>query len=172
MEKWRQIDGHPKHEVSDLGNIRNKKTGRIMKQFVNSRGYKVLMIDGAAERVHRLVAKAFIPTEDYSLDVNHIDGNKTNNTIKNLEWCTRSDNIRHAFKNGLSQSNLNDSSRRLGNNVMKEKTSRAVEVIETGVTYPSIKECAKEIGGFRVSISNCCHGKSKTHRGLHFRFKD
>lgn len=172
MEVWVGIKDHPKYEASSFGRIRNVKTGRILKQFINDKGYFVLSLDGKSQRVHRLIADSFYDGRHDWLDVNHIDGNKQNNHISNLEFCTRSENIRHAFNNGLSKSNLNDEHRSIGNSIMKEKTSRPVRVLETGVVYPSINECARSIGGHRMQILMCCRGEAKTHHGLHFEFVD
>lgn len=90
-----------KYEVSDNGEIRNAKTGRIVKQFVGSGGYMRTQIAGKTRQVHRLVALAFIPLVPGKEFVNHKDGDKQNNCVDNLEWCTRSENVRHAYDNSL-----------------------------------------------------------------------
>lgn len=90
-----------KHEVSNFGEIRNKATGKILKQFKGKDGYLRIQLDRRTQTVHRVVAKAFClktPGKDF---VNHIDGNKKNNSADNLEWCTRSENIKHAYTHGL-----------------------------------------------------------------------
>ena len=88
-----------------LGIDGRKLKGKILKPFLQNSGYLVvdLMISGHKEKhlVHRLIAKTFIKNYSESLDVNHIDGIKTNNILKNLECITRSENIIHAIKNGL-----------------------------------------------------------------------
>ena len=170
MELWVTVKDHPKYEVSSCGRVRNIKTGRILKQFTNTQGYYVLSIDGRSKRVHRLVADSFYDGDHTGLDVNHIDGNKKNNHISNLEWCTRSENVRHAFKLGLSKSNLNDEYRRSGTEAMKEKFSKPVRVIETGIIYPSVNECARETGCYAMQIRMCCNGKATHHHGLHFEY--
>lgn len=69
------------------------------------RGYYIVTLCKGKERktkkIHRLVAEAFIPNVENKLQVNHIDGNKLNNNVKNLEWCTDSENMIHAYKTGL-----------------------------------------------------------------------
>lgn len=102
MEFWKEVRDHPNYEVSNLGNVRNKKTGRMLRANPNRPdGYHRVGIDGKHQYVHRLVADTFYDGDHSHLDVNHIDGNKSNNALPNLEWCTRKENIQHAFINGL-----------------------------------------------------------------------
>lgn len=92
-----------KYEVSDLGCIRNKKTKRVLRQFVGKDGYMRTQFDGKTRTVHRVVATAFlhpVPGLDF---VNHKDGNKQNNAASNLEWCNRKENMCHAYNMGLKK---------------------------------------------------------------------
>ena len=102
-EFWLDVKEDPRYEVSNLGNVRNKKTGRYLTPNANREdGYYRVTINGKHKYVHRLVADAFFDGDKHQkLDVNHIDGNKRNNTLPNLEYCTRKENIRHAFDTGL-----------------------------------------------------------------------
>lgn len=102
MEKWLTIRNHPDYEVNNLGDVRNKKTNRILKPQLNrTDGYYRVALNGKCYYVHRLVADAFFDGDHDKIDVNHIDGNRLNNKLSNLEWCTRKENIRHAYINGL-----------------------------------------------------------------------
>jgi hypothetical protein len=92
------------YEVSDTGQVRNKKTGRELKQFVGKDGYLRTQIAGKTFVIHRLVAYAFVRNSTGKDFVNHIDGVKTNNCASNLEWCTRSENMKHAYALGLKVS--------------------------------------------------------------------
>lgn len=109
-EIWKDVDGFPNYEVSNKTKIRNKSTGRILKQCLDSSiGYMVVnLFDSATGKshrkyVHRIVAEAFIPNPENKRTINHIDCNKTNNDISNLEWATDSENMKHAFDNGLCE---------------------------------------------------------------------
>lgn len=93
------------YEIDTSGNVYSLATGRIkkpysvngyLKQSLRDRNHKE-----SKKYVHRLVAEAFIPNPDGLPEVNHKDCNKQNNAISNLEWCTRGENLRHAWKHGL-----------------------------------------------------------------------
>lgn len=110
MEEWKEIEEFDgKYSVSNSGQIKNTKRGTILKQVLNPTGYYMINVKPFGRqrksktfRVHREVAKAFIPNPDNLPQVNHIDGCKTNNHVSNLEWCTPSENARHAAELGLS----------------------------------------------------------------------
>lgn len=95
------VDISEKYEASSEGHIRNKKTMRMLKEFAGKDGYLRTQFDGKTRTIHRVIASAFIPTEEGKIFVNHIDGNKSNNAASNLEWCTREENIQHAYDHGL-----------------------------------------------------------------------
>ena len=98
MEEWRIISGFPKYEVSNKGRIRNTKTGRIMKASIDNRGYESVCLrkDGTSHtrRIHKLVAESFVGDVDNNLDVIHIDHDRSNNDLDNLQINTRSQNMR------------------------------------------------------------------------------
>ena len=110
MEQWKPIEGTDgKYEVSNLGRVRtNGKRPGLLKLTKQKSGYRYAMIqlsNGKQKncRVHRLVAEHFLPNPDNMKEVNHKDGNKDNNRADNLEWCTRSHNVKHSFDTGLKQ---------------------------------------------------------------------
>lgn len=116
-ENWKPVkDYEGIYEVSDTGLVRSLdrvdslkrfKRGVLKSPYDNGRGYLCVNLKAkgkqAQKTVHRLVAQAFIPNPDNLPEVNHIDGNKKNNHVSNLEWCTVSENKKHAFKKGLNK---------------------------------------------------------------------
>lgn len=161
MEEWKSHPDTNIYEISNEGRIKNRRTGRILKPSLNSNGYETVQLhyDGGAhsERVHRLVAKTFLDGEYYGLDVNHIDGNKTNNNVDNLEWCDRSGNIRHAFDTGLKNS---------------DHRKRKVRIIETDMNFDSLTDCARFLKCDRTEVAACLNGRQKTCRGYHLERLD
>ena len=105
MEEWKVIEGtNGDYEISSYGRLWSNITGKILKTHINSAGYMLsnIKIHGVKKRrqVHRMVAKAFIPNPENKPQVNHLDANRTNNRVDNLEWCTGSENTRYSFKIG------------------------------------------------------------------------
>lgn len=116
-EIWKPIEGYEGlYEISNLGRVKsiqyfnhvNNKSyprNKILKPLPNDRGYHRVDLSkfGRSKRyrIHRLVAEAFIPNPNNFPEINHIDGNKQNNSINNLEWCTRKHNMKEAYKLGL-----------------------------------------------------------------------
>ena len=95
-EFWKEVRDHPKYEVSNIGRVRNKKTGKMLSQSLNHpNGYMRVGLDRKHYYVHRLVADSFYDGDHTKMDVNHIDGNKLNNELPNLEWTMKKDNIEH-----------------------------------------------------------------------------
>lgn len=170
-EDWRPVVGFEgKYLVSNFGAVKSLRyeghaVERELCQATDSKGlgYKsVYLYSKQAKRcfklVHQLVASAFIPNPNGYREVNHIDGDPSNNRVDNLEWCTRSQNILHASK--------------VLKKPMARKFSKKVLCIETGEIFESGHAAAKAKGLCRHSIS-CVLGpkaKSKTAGGYHWKY--
>lgn len=108
MHEFKEIAGFNGYKINVIGTILNKKNFPITSRL-HKTGYLVVAIVkkkggvGYNQLVHRLVALTFLPNVLNCSDVNHIDGNKLNNNIDNLEWCTRKENIKHSYEIGLAK---------------------------------------------------------------------
>ena len=103
-DEWRVVPSFNLVLVSRSGQVKTADDGRLIKISDNGSGYKQIFLRRDGKRyvrlIHRLVAEAFIPNPEGKPEVNHIDANRWNNCVENLEWCTRKENLRHAYQIG------------------------------------------------------------------------
>lgn len=174
-EEFREIEGFPNYEISNTGRVRNKKNGNDKVPGTDLNGYfKVDLYRNSkrtTRKIHRLVADAFLPKDPNRLDINHKDGNKKNNNISNLERCTKSENMRHAYKKGLCKPHA--SYGMLGKkNPNAGIKKRAVRIIETGQVFESQSACERYLFGenSKSHINDCLRGRQKSVGGYHFEY--
>ena len=191
-EVWRLVtidDYGDKYSVSSLGRIRNNDTWEILKTHEIKGGYLRVNLyprgnskHGSKRRlVHRIVAFAFL-YDDYiegiTTDVNHIDGNKHNNSVENLEWCTRTHNAQHAQRTGLYDKHRQNLSERFSGkgNPMYGKgdrqrgknnpSAKAVICLNTGEVFETVTKASEWCNGSLSGIGKVCNGRQK-HSGTH-----
>lgn len=99
IEEWREVSSDSTYQVSNLGRTLSRR--KILTAFSDKFGYRYVRLPTGSKLIHRLVAIAFIDNPLNKPQVNHIDGNKSNNTYSNLEWCTAKENTAHGIETGL-----------------------------------------------------------------------
>lgn len=161
-EEWRPVAGYEGwYEVSNLGKVKRVRKSQgskcsILKNKTNTPYDRVCLYRNdqpVYKEVHRLVAEAFIPNSNSKSQVNHIDGNKRNNTVDNLEWCTARENILHSY-------------RVLGS---KNEYGQKVQCIETGEIFYSMRKACRAKGIGRTSLALHLSGKQGAVKGLHWK---
>lgn len=159
IEFWKPIIGYEGlYEVSNLGRVKslnynNTNQEGMLKPSYQSDGYLNITLCkfGKAKRyrIHRLVAEAFIPNPNNYPEVNHIDENKLNNCVENLEWCDRQYNQDYSLSKQVGQYDLNG-------NLIK--------------VYKSTREAERQTGYLSGVISYCCIGKIRTAYGYIWKY--
>ncbi len=162
-EIWCPINGYESiYEVSDKGRVRSLKFGkeRILKPRRNPEGYlKVCLYKNGEHKdykVHRLVAKIFIPNPDNLPEVNHRDENKENNSVQNLEWCDRKYNINYGTRN-----------QRISKPVLQ--FTKDGEFVRE---WKSTHDVERNLGYYNQNISSCCTGRYKSAYSFIWKYKD
>lgn len=167
-ETWMDVYDFPRYQVSDQGKVRNKRTHKIKSAHYDNDGYlKVTLmniINGnkktSRKTVHRLVAESFLGGPHPDLQVNHKNGVKDDNRVVNLEWCTGSENVKHAYATGIRKPSGG------------RGTIRPVRVTELNTVYPNLHECAKAIGSNSGNLSHYLHENKDTIKGYHVKYVD
>ena len=155
-EEWKVIKDYSNYEISNTGKVRNKITKNILKFLLNKDNYLYVDLyndnkkNATHKRIHRLVAETFLG--ESNLVVNHIDGNKHNNVVNNLEWVSPEENSKLASELGLYKTKL-------------------VKIKETNKIFRSIKDCAISINSHPSDISHSISNEKK-HKGLSFEYLD
>lgn len=156
MEIWKKIKGFEMYEISNLGNVRNTITNKILTPCDNGKGYMRVNLNHKTKYIHRLVAEAFIPNPNNWPVINHKDENKKNNDISNLEWCTVSYNNNYGTKNQRCAEKLYIPVYQydLNGNFIKRWDAASL-----------VKDISK------TSINNCLSGRSKTAGGYIWKYE-
>lgn len=159
MEIWKIIKGFENYAVSNLGNVKNILNNKILKSNNNGIGYYQVRIRNndrlyKSVYIHRLVAINFIENKTLNkTDINHINGIKSDNNLSNLEWITKSENTKHAYRNKLIPLVTN------GKKVVDVKTNKI---------YKSITMASKELGISNKYLSNMLCGRQKNKTNLKY----
>lgn len=165
MEHWKSIPEYEGlYEASDLGRIRSlpraTTSGKILKPYVNKHnGYCYVTLSKnnvrKQKRVHKLVMISFCEIDESRPQINHVDGDKTNNKLDNLKWCTQSENMKHAYENGLEL----------------PPTKNVID-LDSGKIYDSVTDAARSTGKNNGTgkITMVCQGKRSHYRGRRFAY--
>ena len=176
-EIYKDIQGYEgRYMISNFGNVmsmnyKNSKKPRVMVPIKHHLGYLLIHLgNNKLKMIHTLVAKAFIPNPDNKQFVNHIDGNKQNNNVKNLEWVTSKENMNHAIRTGLRDPHKNNHPK--GKDVVNSRSilqcSKNGTVIKR---WECISDAARAIGCNPSSIINNASGRTKTLHGFTWRYE-
>jgi len=169
IEIWKSVYSYENYEVSSFGKVRNKNTGRILKQSIMGGYYCVGLSNKKTKTfsVHQLVSKAFIPNPENKHQVNHKDKNKLNNNIINLEWMTNQENSIHRSSGVIQTTNQNLQIYRidLNTNEILEKYNS----IEDGAKWVVNQKLTSNLNSARGCISSCVREITKSSYGFKWR---
>lgn len=164
--EWKPVVGYEGlYEVSNHGQVKNVKTQKVLSPRNSTRYPLVALFDKGKRKdfkVHRLVAKSFLPNPENKPQVNHKDGNKSNNHLLNLEWCTNSENQKHAYQTGLRK--VTDYQKQIVKVSVSKAHSKPVIDIQTGVKYSSLIEGCISVNINPSTANKQIHRKSKNQR--------
>ncbi len=176
---WLKIKGFNNYSVSSDGSVRNDNNLRLLRPTTNSRGYLYVVLSNngktTTKKVHRLVAETFIDNPDNKPQVNHIDGNKQNNNVSNLEWTTAQENTNHFWQfldnEYHKQNRLNGHKNSIRSYSLSEHPrARKVLRVDDNKVYNCLTEAALDSNTTESLISQVCRGKRHTTGGYKWRY--
>ena len=184
---WKIISDFPNYEVSDIGEVKNIKTGKCLKPKKSRYGYlRVTLCNDGFQKtmgIHRLVAIAFIPNPNRKPTVNHKNEEKTDNRIENLEWATNAEQNRYGTRTARAMAHTDWKNRtsKMDYKAIAEKHDysspkmcgrKMVDVYQNGrfiKRFDSQKEASKETGVSVSKVSACANGIKKSCKGYEFQ---
>ena len=174
-EEWKIIKDYENYMISNLGRAKSIKTNTILNQRLSNNGYLRFNVRNGNSKyekpktmmTHKLVAENFLLKIDGKNYVNHKDGNKQNNNIANLEWCTAQENTIHSFKLGLQKPRRGKENKRAIKIYQYNKNTKELLNIFYGAT-----EAQRNTNINHRDIRNNCIGKQKTCKGFIFSYKE
>lgn len=162
MEIWKSVVGFHKYECSNIGNVRHIEHKNNIKMITSPSGYQLFSVRQNNKRytlkMARVIAIAFIPNPQNYPQVNHRDGNKKNNSVSNLEWCTSKINMRHAFDNKLITPHRGADR---WNAMLTD--SQVIEILELLKLKVKQRDIAKLFGISPVTVCNIKYNRTWTH---------
>lgn len=166
-EEWVELLDFPNYQISTHGRVRNMTTGNILRPSPDRYGYLRLSIGNRDNvYIHRLMAETFygIPNDDRT-QVNHINCDRQNNHILNLEWCTPSENIKWGITHG-------DIDPTVGLQEAIKINKKRVRIVELDAEFSSVVSCADYLGVSPTNVSRCLTGSRKGQRlhGYHVEY--
>lgn len=172
-DEWVEIPGAVGYYANRNGDIKGPR--KVLKQIIDNKGYLHIGVYHKGNgcklmQSHRLIARTFIPNPDNKPQVNHINGNKSDNRVENLEWVTCKENMHHRYR-VLKRKNPLWQMRRCWEASAKVN-SKKVKCIETGTIYPSAGQATLDTGIDSGCIRSTCRGAQKTAGGYHWVYVD
>lgn len=169
---WIKLAVNENYSINENGEVKNNKTNKLLKQSQHKNGYMSVSIkitNGSYKQyyVHRLVAETFLLNLDNLTDVNHKDYNKQNNSVENLEWCSRSDNLKHSYNYENRNKNRKHAKELATKNheKMKIKVTQRTLSGEFVAEYNSMREAEEKTGIPIQNISSVTSGKRRSAGG-------
>lgn len=165
------VIGYSDYKITSNGDVYSYKRGveRKLKPFISGKGYLQVCLSEKSRTkgflIHRLVAIHFIKNPLNKVTVNHVDGDKLNNNVSNLEWATNEENIRHSIESGACN-RPKWSSHSMSKPVVQHDESGHIS------TFGSAGEAEFKTGVKRKDISLCCNGKRNSAGGFYWTFKE
>lgn len=167
-KKWEDIKGYESlYQVSNNGKIRNKQTGKILKAAISNKGYYMVALSKNNKihsyTVHKLVMENHNRSSYKDEVINHIDSNKLNNHIDNLEYVTQKENVRKAWESGLCENIRKHAKNMIHKNAIPSKAVAQKDLDGNLIaTYISVREAERKTGITSGQISHVCNGRIKT----------
>nr|WP_312578233.1 NUMOD4 domain-containing protein [Sedimentibacter sp.] len=169
QEIWKDVKGYEGlYQVSNLGRIKSIRNNIILKQRLDKDGYCIINLSNNGMqkhyRVHRLVAETFITNDNAKPQVNHLDGNKTNNYTSNLEWVTGKENLHHAIRNGLFTEDMM---------ICKPRKVNQLDMNGNKLKlFNSLREAQRVLDIAHSNISVACSNPNKSAGGYKWKYAE